>query len=151
MPDRLAELRRQRALIAEHLAWLDREIAAAGPASTSSPEPPTASVPEAASAPSPAGLAPAAIPAAATTAKPGAPATVGHAAEDDIATKHLPTKRQPADIQQDVRRGCLLYFSIAALLVIGLCALLVWVSRVYNKSHPPAPAQPEPEQVEQRH
>ena len=57
----------------------------------------------------------------------------------------------PADIKNDVRRGCLLYFSIAALLVIGLCALLVWVSRVYNKSHPPAPAQPEPEQVEQRH
>src|ERR1041385_8589003 len=30
MSDRLAELRRQRALIAEHLAWLDRQIAEAG-------------------------------------------------------------------------------------------------------------------------
>jgi hypothetical protein len=30
MSDRLPELRRQRALVAEHLAWLDREIAAAG-------------------------------------------------------------------------------------------------------------------------
>lgn len=29
MPDRLAELKRQRALVAEHLQWLDREIAAA--------------------------------------------------------------------------------------------------------------------------
>ena len=28
MPDRLAELRRQRALVQEHLAWLEREIAA---------------------------------------------------------------------------------------------------------------------------
>jgi hypothetical protein len=27
MPDRIAELRRQRALLQEHLAWLDREIA----------------------------------------------------------------------------------------------------------------------------
>lgn len=151
MPDRLAELRRQRALIAEHLAWLDREIAAAGSASAASPEPPIASGLEAASAPVPAELDPAAILAAATTAKPVAPVAAGHATEDDIAAKHLPTKRQPADIQQDVRRGCLLYFSIAALLVIGLCALLVWVSRAYNKSHPPAPAQPESEQVEQRH
>ena len=30
MSDRLPELRRQRALVAEHLAWLDREIADAG-------------------------------------------------------------------------------------------------------------------------
>lgn len=29
MPDRLAELRRQRALVQQHLAWLDAEIAAA--------------------------------------------------------------------------------------------------------------------------
>lgn len=32
MPDRLAELRRQRALVQQHLDWLDREIAATGPA-----------------------------------------------------------------------------------------------------------------------
>jgi len=30
MSDRLPELHRQRALVAEHLAWLDREIAADG-------------------------------------------------------------------------------------------------------------------------
>lgn len=151
MSDRLAELQRQRALIAEHLAWLDREIAAASPASSPPTEQPTDSGAVTAPSPSPAPLDPAAIIAAATAAKSAAPSPAPHSAEDELAAKHLPTKRQPADIQQDVRRGCLLYFSIAALLVIGLCALLVWVSRAYNKSHPPAPAQPESEQVEQRH
>jgi hypothetical protein len=29
-PDRLAELRRQRALVAQHLAWIDAELTAAG-------------------------------------------------------------------------------------------------------------------------
>jgi hypothetical protein len=67
-----------------------------------------------------------------------------------MAAKHLPPKRQPTDIQQDVRRGCLLYFSVAALLVTGLCALLVWVSRAYNKRHPPAPPPPQV-QFDERH
>jgi hypothetical protein len=43
MSDRLPELRRQRALVAEQLAWLDREIAAAGgetPAAPAAPQPP---------------------------------------------------------------------------------------------------------------
>src|SRR3954470_22363220 len=39
MPDRLAELRRQRALIAEHLAWLDRQIAEAGGSSVPAAQP----------------------------------------------------------------------------------------------------------------
>jgi len=33
-PDRLSELRRQRALVSLHLEWLDREIAAAEPPAT---------------------------------------------------------------------------------------------------------------------
>jgi hypothetical protein len=52
--DRLSELRRQRAQVADHLAWLDREIAAcagaalppvATPRSDSAPSPSTAPVP----------------------------------------------------------------------------------------------------------
>lgn len=39
-PDRLHELRRQRALVSQHLDWLDREIAAADP-----PAPPPATAP----------------------------------------------------------------------------------------------------------
>jgi hypothetical protein len=43
MSDRLSELRHQRALVAEQLAWLDREITAAGgetPALPDTPPPP---------------------------------------------------------------------------------------------------------------
>jgi len=40
MSDRLSELRRQRALVAEQLAWLDREIAAAAGETPASPAPP---------------------------------------------------------------------------------------------------------------
>jgi len=152
MPDRLAEIRRQRALVAEHLAWLDREIAAAAPASAA-PVAPTAPAvvpaPIAPPATAPSTLDPAAILAAAAAAKPAAQDSAAPSIEDDIAEKHLP-RRQPGSIQQDVRRGCLLYFAIAALLVFGLCALLVWVSRAYNKSHPPAPPPPQ-EQFEERH
>lgn len=40
-PDRLSELRRQRALVSQHLEWLDREIAAAEPLAPSpAPAPP---------------------------------------------------------------------------------------------------------------
>jgi hypothetical protein len=40
MSDRLPELRRQRALVAEHLAWLDREIAAEGGETSATPAAP---------------------------------------------------------------------------------------------------------------
>jgi hypothetical protein len=132
MPDRLAELRRQRALIADHLAWLDREIEAA--ASTSMALEP-ASQPATPKLP----LAPAAIlaavqPAPATTVSP----------ESDAHT-HLLPEHQQANVKQDVRRGCFLYFALAALFVAVGCALLVWASQVYKKSHPP---KPRPAQVE---
>jgi hypothetical protein len=39
-PDRLPDLKRQRALVREHLAWLDREIAAAEKARYAAGEPP---------------------------------------------------------------------------------------------------------------
>lgn len=37
-PDRLSELRRQRTLLTEHLAWLDLEIERAGPPAASKPK-----------------------------------------------------------------------------------------------------------------
>ncbi len=59
MSDRLNELQRQRALVVEHLQWLDKEIAAcrvqagtAAPASASPPVPPTA-IPVVVSTPTP--------------------------------------------------------------------------------------------------
>lgn len=114
MTDRLAELRRQRALVAEHLAWLDREIAAANPA-----------------APPPPSLSPA-VESPAVTATRSEPLPPAPAPQPPASA--LPESR-PADIRRDVRRGCLLYFALAALLVAGGCALLVWVSRTYNSAH----------------
>ena len=46
MSERLSDLRRQRALIAEHLSWLDREIAAAGGEALPSPAVPLPPPPE---------------------------------------------------------------------------------------------------------
>ena len=46
-----------------------------------------------------------------------------------MAAKHLPPKRQPTDIQQDVRRGCLLYFVLATVAVVAGTGLLIWASQ----------------------
>lgn len=84
--DRLEGLRRQRALIAAHLAWLDAEIAAASPtpesatarpdtraAGPTSPTPLDTPTAPAAPLPSPAGLSPTRPAAAATVASTPAP------------------------------------------------------------------------------
>ncbi len=127
MPDRLAELRRQRALVAEHLAWLDREIAAAAPSPVGAFPPPS---PRPAVAPPPS-LDPAAILAAAA-APPSAPV----AEPDPLA--HLVPERPPAAIKQDVRLGCFLYLFLATVGLVGFCALIYWGSQKYKASHPRA-------------
>jgi len=127
MPDRLAEIRRQRALVAEHLAWLDREIAAAAPATAAPVAPTTTAVVPApiappATAPSP--LDPAAILAQVAGSKSGPlPAAV---ADPDA---HPVPEHQPADIKNDVRRGCLLYFALASVAVVAGTAFLIWAAR----------------------
>ncbi len=137
MQDRLAELRRQRALIAEHLAWLDREITAAGSASiTPSAAPPPQVVKVAPPAPP---LDPASI--LAKVAEP--PATVAPSAPDDPHTDLLPEHR-PADIKSDVRRGCFLYLALATLAVVVFGGLLVWASRAYKHSQQQPPRNEQP-------
>lgn len=125
MQDRLAELRRQRALVAEHLAWLDREIAAV-----------PAVVPAVPAQPTPA-------PAPASAAIPiGNPLPAASQPEPSAATPAdaLPLpEAKPAEIKDDVRRGCLLYFALASLFAITVIALLIWASQAYKKSHPPKP------------
>jgi hypothetical protein len=102
MPDRLAELRRQRALVQEHLAWLDREIAAAAP-----PAPPAAPMP-----PAPAsGAAPAAPP----------PPAAGAADVDEIVAHY---RSAPGAVREDVRKGCLLYFALALAVFAAGVAIL---------------------------
>ena len=146
MPDRLAELRRQRAHIADHLAWLDREIASAAatiqPQESSAATAPSAAFPE--PTPQPFAPKPPLDPAAILAVAKPSPATAAVRPDTD-AHAHLLPEHQPADVKQDVRRGCFLYFGLASLLVVVGCALLVWASQVYKKSHPPKPT---PTQVE---
>ena len=102
MQDRLAELRRQRALVAEHLVWLDREIAETEGKSSPAPLP----------APTP----PPALTAAAVLAKAAEiPPAVAAGASDQPDAPLLP-EPQPTDIKNDVRRGCLLGFGFSSLL-----------------------------------
>lgn len=152
MPDRVAELRRQRALIAEHLAWLDRELAATAP----SPQPANTPAATQAAIPAPAPISvgnppppvappkppldPSAILAAAAAPK------VAPAPEPDPHA-HLLPERPSADIKQDVRLGCLLYVVLGAVGVVGFCALIYWGSQKYKASHPKTPPH---EQVEGR-
>jgi hypothetical protein len=127
MSDRLEELRRQRNLIEEHLAWLDREIAAASgepavapPAPTPIPAP-VASVAPAAVAPvvvAPV-VAPVPVAAPAIPSEPIAPEVAATA--DAILDEY---RVAPAALHSDVKKGCFLYllaaFGLLALGVIGL-------------------------------
>lgn len=115
MSDRLAELVRQRALVQEHLAWLNREIATAAEAAKSATAAPPAPLPLAGAnaAPPAANLAPTVM----------ARATGSGAVEaDEIIARYQAT---PANVKQDVRKGCLLYFS-AALLLLGLVVTVLY-------------------------
>jgi cobalamin biosynthesis Mg chelatase CobN len=128
--DRLNHLRRQRALLQEHLAWLEAEItaetargAAERPASKA-PVAETASKTEAEDIARGGSLDPDREVRAATAA-----GSTSHAAaedaRDDNADQILEHYRSsPQNLQQDVRRGCLVYFIVALVLlaagVVGL-------------------------------
>lgn len=100
MSDRLQELLRQKALLAEQAAWLEREIAAE-----------QARI----------GVTPSAA-AAATPASPP-PASV-----DSSAAALLDQYRpNPQLVQQDVKRGCYLYF-LGALALLGLGVLAIYLA-----------------------
>lgn len=141
--DRLPELRRQRAQIQDHLAWLDREIAA----EEKKAPPPGASAAQigGANATRPLGAPPAAAAAEAdvsaapaqctrTTASPAAPATSSGGTPAANAAKEaeavMDEYRVPAaDLQKDVRNGCLLYFAAAVLILAGIVAVLYYALR----------------------
>jgi hypothetical protein len=100
--DRLAELKRQRALLQEHVAWLDREITAeqiktSQPANVAAPAPQPS--PAAAANPAP-------------SATPDADALIGQYSSS------------PESLQSDVRKGCFLYFAIASIALIALVTVL---------------------------
>jgi len=126
MPDRLHELLRQRALLQEHLAWLDREIAAAGDAVLEAP--PETGTPgilpvETTFVPAPApsmgilqGTAVSILSNAAVPAEPVAPLPpeVAQLADTIIDEYRVP----PKTLHTDVKKGCFLYFFAALGLVI---------------------------------
>ncbi len=128
MPDRLQELIQQRRLIEEHLAWLDREIAAAAPrlarstASHSSVHPATTL----------------AIPPGSRPAGLGAqdpmegPSPLSEA--DTILAEY---QQNPQNLERSVKRGCLLYFS-GAMFILMLGVFLLYLYRVNR----PLPAPP---------
>ncbi len=108
-PDRLAELRRQRALLQQHADWLDREIAAA----------------QAGAAPHSVGATAAPSPASSFALK-ASPAPVPFVARDaaDPETILSQYRSDEVSLKTDVRKGCLLYCALAlVLLALGVFAL----------------------------
>lgn len=124
MEDRLAELKRQRALVAEHLQWIDQEILRARGA------------PLPAAAPAPSATTPAPAPVSANT---GAPSPTEQPAETSPVA---PAGDLPAldrqNIRQDMKRGCLIWAALAFLLVVLVFALMAWFGRQHRP--PPKPA-----------
>lgn len=118
-PDRLAELRRQRALVAQHLAWIDAELTAAG-AGHPPPAPVSPPLPQD-GAPAPS-LAVAAAPltSSADLAPPEDPAlALANSRADEIIEKYRATE---ALDPRAAKRGCLVLFG--AFCVLGAATLL---------------------------
>ena len=118
-PDRLTALRRQRALVAEHLAWLDAEIHAQTPfESLSAATPPLATEPSS-SSPSPAPN-PAPVPDSPALIEPAPEAlAAANARADEIIATYAATERlDPAA----ARKGCLQL--AAAVFLLGVAAVL---------------------------
>ena len=131
MSDRYQELLRQRALVQEHLAWLDREIAQISanrtpPATVSPARPaPPATLP---SAPSSylAGQA-AAVTQHAAAARAISENPLGPSAADAILEEY---RVAPDTLKTDIRKGCLLYFIGAlALVALGVSVLYFLISK----------------------
>lgn len=141
MSDRLSELLRQRALLQEHLAWLDREIDAAArssstPSSSALPRSPPPDVPAFPLTPALPTVSVAAIPpppsSPALTARLAGTSPVSPAENVVVpgAEAILDQYRvEPRSVQQDVRKGCFLYFAAAfVLLGLGVTVLYFMIS-----------------------
>jgi hypothetical protein len=103
--DRLQELRRQRALVQQHLAWLDDEIAAAAPSATVAPP----------------GSAAAADPAPVDLAPPATPEEVEALAQ---------ARTEAANAPAQAKRGCWIVFFGAFVLLFA--AIAVWFVARYG-------------------
>ena len=136
MPDRLNELVRQRALVSEHLAWLDREIARANSSPASAPAPILPQV-----APSPSGspvptvpISPATVVAADILSAPSSAAPSTIPAEGPVAAGEEILEQyrvSPKAVHQDVRKGCFLYFA-GAFVVLGIVIAILYFAISYK-------------------
>ncbi|MFT3866919.1 MAG: hypothetical protein QM715_00345 [Nibricoccus sp.] len=122
MPNRLPELLRQRALLQEHLAWLDREIAAEQGSPTAKSTSELKSVPTAVlSIPTARPAAPASTPTATTTPPP---LPENPTDLDKIVAQY---RRDPGSLTQDTRRGCLMIFWIGLATVLLISGIVYWL------------------------
>jgi len=120
MPDRLQELRRQRALVADHLAWLDREIAADPAATAPGPGAPSPAAPVPVVPPV---RLPASLPAQPSVAGENSPVEAVVAAEADAILEDY--RVAPDELKTDVKKGCFLYF-FAALAFVALGVVVLY-------------------------
>lgn len=128
MSDRLNELQHQRALLQEHLAWLEREIAATRGGG---------------------GAAPSTPPGEMSAGQPQSPAPLQWQAPGRVAPASLPAptsatrdaagiieryRDESKSVKQDVRKGCFLYFALAFVLLGAALVALYF----YTASHHPS-------------
>ncbi len=106
-PDRLAELRRQRALVAQHLAWIDSELIATGAG-----QPPDPSIETAAAV-----IAPPLLPTPEAHANPAV--ALANKKADEIIEQYRATE---ALDPSSTKRGCLLL--IGAVFALGGAVVL---------------------------
>ncbi len=100
MSDRSDELRRQREIVRQHLAWLDRELAAQEAVPATEPEPSV----------SPQHF------------------SVEASDTDRDAESILAEFRRPAPaIEAQAKKGCILYFSIAVVLMLTAATVILYI------------------------
>jgi hypothetical protein len=135
---RLDQLRRQRALLQEHVTWLDREIAAemvagrtansSGPVPSSSPAPaPSSSASLGYRAPlPPASATVSPLPTASAVAMPAAPtaSTGAHVDVDELFDRLRADDRK--DNAPPSRTGCWVAFAVILLVLIGSAGALIF-------------------------
>jgi hypothetical protein len=146
-PDRLQQLLRQRALLQEHLAWLDREIADASSGVTGPPPAPTPLaraaqqplvIPSPAAPPTPTILSPrpphpvapyvASQAAQILSTAAGAPPVESPPAVEAAAAEILEQYRvAPDSMKTDVKKGCFLYFFAALAFVAVVVVVLYFI------------------------
>lgn len=127
MSDRLQELLRQKALLSEHAAWLDREIALERERTAPALETGAAPPPVVPTEPAPAGpVEPTGQPTPAS--QEPVPATSG-SVPAGASTPPIPAeyRTEPKEIRQKVTRGCLTYFVIGLVLLgLGFTAIVLF-------------------------